>query len=221
MDERRSPDFETLKARQRAIRDGFPTALALRVHRSISWIQRAETVEDHDLTFICYWIAFNAAYAKEFGEEMFRNEREAFAGFFRTLLEQDQAQRIYGVIWNRFPQSIRVLLDNRYVFQPFWKHHNGDPACADWEVRFRRSRSAAHRALAGQNTQVVLSILFDRLYVLRNQLVHGGATWNSSVNRDQLRDGIGILSALVPIFVDVMMDAPGVDWGEPFYPVAE
>lgn len=29
---------------------------------------------------------------------------------------------------------------------------------------------------------MILSILFDRLYVLRNQLVHGGATWNSDVN---------------------------------------
>ena len=45
----------------------------------------------------------------------------------------------------------------------------------------------------------VLSIVFDRLYVLRNQLVHGGATWNSQVNRQQLRDGVAILGTLVPL----------------------
>jgi hypothetical protein len=62
-------------------------------------------------------------------------------------------------------------------------------------------------------------MLFDRLYMLRNQLIHGGATWNSSVNRDQLRDGCEILGCLVPIMVDLMMDNPQEDWGRPFYPV--
>ena len=46
-------------------------------------------------------------------------------------------------------------------------------------------------------------MLFDRLYVLRNQLVHGGATWNSSVNRGQVKAGAEILAFLVPVFVDV------------------
>ena len=51
--------------------------------------------------------------------------------------------------------------------------------------------------------------------------MHGGATWNSSVNRDQVRDGARILGFLVPIFVDLMMDNADVDWGLPYYPVVE
>lgn len=31
----------TLKDRHRAIRDGMPEALSLRIHRSLSWLQRA------------------------------------------------------------------------------------------------------------------------------------------------------------------------------------
>ena len=64
-------------------------------------------------------------------------------------------------------------------------------------------------------------MLFDRLYVLRNQLVHGGATWNSSVNRDQVKDGARILAFIVPIFVDLMMDNPDRDWGAPYYTVVD
>jgi hypothetical protein len=30
----------------------------------------------------------------------------------------------------------------------------------------------------------ILSMLFDRLYVLRDQMTHGGATWNSATNGD-------------------------------------
>ena len=73
--------------------------------------------------------------------------------------------------------------------------------------------------MAERETAKILSTLFDRLYVLRNQLVHGGATWSSSVNRDQVRDGTKVLGWLVPVMIDVMMDNPDRDWGKPFYPV--
>ena len=57
--------------------------------------------------------------------------------------------------------------------------------------------------------------------MLRNQLVHGGATWNGQVNRDQMRDGAAILAFLVPVFVDIMLDHAHEDWGDAFYPVIE
>ena len=63
------------------------------------------------------------------------------------------------------------------------------------------------------------STLFDRFYVLCNQLIHGGATYNSSVNRDQVRDGRRIVAFLVPILVSLMVSNPEVDWGAPYYPV--
>ena len=57
--------------------------------------------------------------------------------------------------------------------------------------------------------------------VLRNQLIHGGATWNSSVNRSQVKDGAALLGVLLPIFIDILMDNPGNDWGRPYYPVVD
>ena len=113
------------------------------------------------------------------------------------------------------------FLDNRYVFDPFWKHHNGLAGFEDWEERFRASERRFLRALRSRDSVLVLRLVFDRLYVLRNQLVHGGSTWNSRVNRDQMRDGAAILAFLMPVFVDVMMDNPHEDWGRPFYPVVE
>ncbi len=214
--------FATLKARQRAIRHGFPTDHGLRVHRALSWLHRAELAgDDHDAAFIFYWISFNAAYASEVSEVALAGERSVFEDFFRKLTELDEGGRIYDAIWQRFSQSIRQLLDNRYVFQPFWKHHNRIPGYEDWETRFARSRRRIVRALAKRDTREILGILFDRLYVLRNQLVHGGATWNSAVNRDQVRDGARILAFLVPLFVDLMMDNPDIPWGAPYYPVVD
>ena len=82
-------------------------------------------------------------------------------------------------------------------------------------------RTIGHKALQNHDTRMILATVFDRLYVLRNQIVHGGATWNSSVNRSQIRDGHEILAFLVPLFIDLMMDNPDKNWGAPYYPVIE
>lgn len=217
---------EALKRKQRDVRDGFPPALALRVHRAISWLTRAEQAgEDLDVRFILLWIAFNSAYAADIRRELPEaeegGERSRFRLFFQSLVSLDGGDRIYNAVWMRFPHEIRVLLENRYVFAPFWDHHNGVPGCADWKQRFAAGRRAIADAMGRKDTARILGIVFDRLYVLRNQIVHGGATWGSSVNRAQVRDGAAVLGWLMPVFIDLMMDHPGEDWGQPFYPVVE
>lgn len=222
-----SLDPEMLKQKQRKMRDAFPLPLTLRVHRALSWLRRAENEKgDLDVRFILLWIGFNAAYAGDLdraldGEGRAGNERERFDQFFATLVEMDSSNRIYNVIWERFSQEIRLLMDNKYVFAPFWKHHAGEFGGAGWEVKFDSAKRAANRALAEKDTAIVLSILFDRLYVLRNQLVHGGATWDSSANRNQVRDGASLLGCLLPVFIDLMMDNPDAEWAMPMYPVVE
>ena len=220
----------SLKAKQRALRDGFDLPLTLRVHRALSWLLRVHREdEDLDTRFILLWIGFNAAYAGDLERALeegdtrkgHANERERFDGFFRMLVSLDGEGRLYDLLWTRFGQEIRVLLDNRYVFAPFWKYHAGLPGGAGWEVTFESAKRAAHAALARGDTPVVLSILFDRLYVLRNQLLHGGATWNSAANRAQVRDGAALLGCLLPLFIDLMMDNPHEDWAMPLYPVIE
>ena len=100
--------------------------MGLRVHRAISWIGRAEDTCDDDARFLFLWIGFNAAYADE--EEVqiaAAPERDAFKEFFEKVVALDAGQRIYDAIWDNFSGPIRVLLHNKYVFTPFWKHHNG------------------------------------------------------------------------------------------------
>ncbi len=214
-----------LKARQREEREAYPVDMGLRVHRALSWLGRAEAERargDDDGAFIFYWIAFNAAYAGEIGDgaEEPPSTRQEFRQFFTSLLIADTKSAIYDAIWTRFSNSIRVLLNNPYVFAPFWKAHwTGDSE--GWKRAFRKNVDMAHKTLAQQDTQRLLEVIFDRLYVLRNQMMHGGATWNSSVNRDQLRDGVAILGWLIPLFIELMMDAPNLDWKRPFYPVVE
>ena len=218
--------YECLKSRHRAVRDRHPQDLSLRLHRALSWLQRAEIAErvepqDPDGVFIFYWIAFNAAYAEETLESSDTNERSAFHDYFDGILNLDNNNAIFNAIWQEFAGPIRLFLNNHYVFQPFWKHQNGVAGYEDWERRFDASKELANKALGNMDTHTVLTILFDRLYVLRNQLVHGGATWKGSVNRRQVEDGARIMAFLVPVFIQLMMDNPNQDWGKPYYPVVD
>jgi hypothetical protein len=214
-------DHKTLKARQRAERANHPTNMALRVHRALSWLERAQSCEDNDARFIFLWIAFNAAYANEIHVQERSAEQRVFGRFVKKLVDLDNDEVLYELIWSEFPSSIRVLLDNQFVYQPFWDFHNRLIDEEQWKSGFKRARVAAHKALAGRNTAAVLSIVLSRMYTLRNQLIHGGATWNSSVNRDQLRDCSAFLGKLVPYVIQLMMDNPTTHWGEACYPVVE
>jgi hypothetical protein len=126
-----------------------------------------------------------------------------------------------ALVWHEFPKSIRVLLDNRYVFADFWHWQNGSLTEAEFQARFAAANKAAHVALGKQDTVTVLAIVLSRIYVLRNQLVHGGATWGSSVNREQLRDCTNFMAKLVPLVIEVMMDHPATLWGQGTYPVVK
>lgn len=214
-------DFKTLKEKQRARRAGFPEALGLRVHRAISWLGRAEPIkDDHDVRFILLWIGFNSAYATEISGDS-PAERASFRLFFDNLVKLDPEHRIYDAVWARFSQEIRTLLQNKYVFAPFWHFQNGAAEYKDWQARLDSSQQMIAGAIRQFDTSRMLTIVFDRLYVLRNQIVHGGATWNSSINRSQVKDGAAVLGWMLPLFIDIMMENPGQDWGRPYYPVVE
>jgi len=214
-------DFASLKTKQRKIRECFSDSLGLRVHRALSWLDRSEQFEaDQDSKFIFLWISFNAAYAQD-TEVLRHKESDTFSMFITKLFELDKSDRIYNLIWDEFTSSIRVLLDNKFVFQPFWDYQNGKLSENEWKKRLSKAKETANRALANKQSDLLVKIILQRLYTLRNQLVHGGATWNSSANRDQVRDGVAFLSKLVPLIIDIMMDNPQELWGSANYPLID
>ncbi len=214
--------FAALKNRHREIRESLPGSLDLRVHRSLSWLQRAELCEDDaDGRFVFLWIAFNAAYAQEMRTDEPMPEQRVLRGFLEKLVSLDEQKKLSAVVWTEFPKAIRLLLNNQYVFQPYWDSQNGKRPRGEWSGLFERAKVAASRALGSDDTARVLGEVFSRLYTLRNQMVHGGSTWNSSVNRDQVRDGANILGQVVPVIIEILMTHPEADWGEPCYPVVE
>lgn len=215
-------NYAVLKERHRRERDQWPAAHSLRVHRSLSWLKAAEARRtDSDGRFIFLWIAFNAAYAVQIDDGGRLSERLAFRTFLRRLIDRDPTGRIATLVWQEFGASIRGLLENRYVFQDYWDFQNGLTTEEEWKRRFVNANRTAKRALGLQQTGAVLGIVLSRIYTLRNQLVHGGATWGGGTNREQLRDCLRFMEHLVPLVIDVLMDSPQDIWGPVAFPVVD
>lgn len=218
LDERRRKDFHYGK-------DG-DKPLNLRLRRSISWLGRAEEFyysdcQDLDLAFTCYWFAFNALYDKDPYSESYMDAITSFRVFFEAVIKHDDQRAIFDEIQRNFLEPIMRLRDNKYVFEPFWKHYNGVKRYEDWQDKLESAKKIVNEDIGNgkQNIHKVLCVLFDRLYVIRKQIVHGNAAWNSDRNRDQLRDGTSIMAFLIPLFITLIMNNLTIemDLGKPYY----
>ena len=216
--------------------------LQLRIYRAARWIEQAEKTDSDDAAFIFYWIAFNAAYAKGQPSGAQRTpERARFSWYFRTIVDLDKDRVIQSTVKQRFPHEIMDIMKNEYMFQPFWNYEcHRDPKDKNWKREFKKDKEEVQNALDAialrkgkkggrktpeQSTVTILSNVFDRLYVLRNQLMHGGATPGGRLNRKQVEDGKNMMAYLLPQFITLMWTnidsiAAGADerWGRPPYP---
>ena len=202
----------------------------LRMRRSESWSDRANDLmsdEDYDGAFLFYWIAFNALYSKESTISINTNERETRitdrqlqSQFIEKIHRFDKKEgRLYSFVWNEYSNSIRNLLDNKYIFGPYWQDIQENPEESAWADEMRYVNQSALRAIKdGGSVARLLNIVFARLNVLRNQIAHGSSTYRGSLNREQVKTGATFMHKVVPIFQQLFDENPTADWGEPPYP---
>lgn len=198
----------------------IPETLAVRLHRAISWLKCAEeNATNHDLQFISLWVSYNACYAIDERSENDITERKQFNEFISKLVSHDYEKRFFKLLWDKFSGPVRMIIENPYIFKPFWEAQRGEPV--NWKKIFEQSNKDANRYLSNNDVAKLIEVVLDRLYMLRNQLMHGGATYKSKVNRTQVRDACNILKLFIPIIIDIMMENKNEDWGEIYYPVVE
>jgi len=209
-------DVVALQQKLRDMRSGMEEGHAIRLHRALSWVEKAtELIEiDQDNAFINSWIAFNACYANAHNEV---GDGKAFQNFAVLVTSLDS--RIYDHLWQNYSRFVKNLVSNKFVYEPFWiSFRNKDN---NWREGFDRQNRYMMTALANNDAAGVLQVALSRLYTLRNQLVHGGATYGSYVNREQVQHGARLMLSVVPVIVDLMIDHRERDWGDIPYPVVK
>ncbi|RMA77648.1 hypothetical protein [Umboniibacter marinipuniceus] len=208
-----SPD--TLKATLKS--QSIDGPLGTRLHRAVSWLACATDSESDDLRFISLWIAFSACMGVADEQHTKLGERALFQLFIQRLVSRDEQRLVENVIWETYPNAVASLLENPYVMREFWEHQRiSNP---QWDSLLTRQRLRASRYFQERSGAKILGLVLDRLSVLRNQIMFGGATFKSSVNRSQVAEGTLLLQELVPAVIEVMMYSANDDWGEIYYPV--
>lgn len=186
----------------------------VRIWRALSWLERAETLDSADIEgrFISTWISFNALYGQLDPDRRAYGDREAWSTFLAHIWRIDSEERLSALMQKRQMRILRIIED-KYLCHRFWLEGDSAAKVVRDELRETMAR------FGGREMHKVLGLLFDRLYVLRNQLLHGASTKGSRLNRRPLREAGNLLIDLVAEMLGVMI-THGIDegWGELCYP---
>lgn len=211
---------EFLKAKLKQVSETESQNDKIRLHRAISWVKCAEEHSHNpDIKFITLWIAFNACYAIDEAHLDAFTEKDHFKEFIKKLVNHDSEKLFFNILWNKFSGPIRLLIENKYAYKYFWVAQREKNM--DWEKSFNSAIRKVGEHLASQEVDKLVEVVLDRLYTVRNQLLHGGATYNSKVNRSQVKDAGNILAFLVPVIIYTMITHIDDDWGLIKYPVVD
>ena len=173
---------------------------SIRLWRGMSWLQCSELAEDVDTRYMLLWVAFNAAYGQDGHGIGPHGDREGWQRFL-TEVDARDTHDLLGRTIRGNQEHVLDLIDNRFLFRQYWKHES------DWEERFVLIRQVTLKQLGQGLTLRILHSLFERLYILRNQLFHGQATWCSKINRQSVEPAMVLLSEILPPILTIMLQA--------------
>jgi len=187
----------------------------IRIHRALSWLEAAEQAHSIDLTFISSWIGFNALYSSSEIDSP-KLESKKIWNFIKELANVDHENLLWALLCFENHVLAKRIVDNEMLFLNFWNSmHNLEES---WEDSFFYSNQEIHIFLEQKNTAKYVSAILQRIYLLRNQLIHGGATHEGRMNRVQVEDCQTMMMKLLPCMISIMMKYPKKNWGELCYP---
>ena len=196
----------------------------IRLRRMDVWIKHAENLPETEfhLQFICYWIAFDAAFA-QFAKGNNGDGMARMHCFLRRVADADEDGHIRKILKDH-RSAIERIFELRQTCPAFWNKNKSKALHpSTWESEFveikRQEESHLKSAILDRkHVSLALMDLFNRLNVVRNQIFHGGSSGAHSHGRTQVRLGALLLSNLIPCFRQIMPKS--TDWGAvPFPPL--
>lgn len=205
------PQKERLNAEQRE------HATNIRFHRACSWLQRCEEIQSEDAldsSLLSLWTAFNALYGQWDGERQEPSpDISCWSHFLERMLELDKDELIQRRL-EEHKRLVITLFDDEYLSRYFWQDPSDQRA-----KRVRRSKFEAQTWYAELNWLMILERVFERIYLLRCQVVHGASTYNGNLNRTTVRRCVLMLDHFLRTFLEIWAQwGAEEDWGIMCYP---
>ena len=189
----------------------------IRTHRAFSWLDRvAELGSDpaSDEGLIFRWVRLNSLYGRwDDATGRPEEDRVSWSSFLDRIMELDVDGRICGMLVEHKRLVMSVFKD-AFLTKYFWE--------APSQQRIRKSQKTKHDAdtwYQQDQYRLILQRVTERIYFLRCQLVHGGATSRSRLNRTAVKRCSIMLGHLVTAILLVTIDhGSDEDWGPLCYP---
>lgn len=206
--------------RDRLVRQDTENDLRVRIHRACAALRQGEraesdgTAEGRDASIVFRWVALNALYGDwDWDAGMPARDRQSLDRFTTELSRADSEGRIRRTL-EAHAEDARALLESPFLIERFWRDGEWD------QVRPQRGRARNfNEELRSERTGAALHRVLMVLYFLRCQIVHGGATMGSSVNRVTVDPAARLLRALSGQIIAVSMERGlEMSWGELCYP---
>lgn len=174
-----------------------------RLQRSDSWIRAASalTPEQMHEAFIFLSIAFNCLYGRrqyEGDETRIGEDVEVFVTKLLALARLDGGEG--GATLEEAIAACRregaALIRDKFLDNRYWR---GAQPSVELQARLNRDAEEVLQRLDEGSCREFLSLVFRRIAVLRNQVMHGCATYGPrSQGRASLEKGLRVLRLLVP-----------------------
>lgn len=197
-----------------------------RLQRSDSWIRAASALRPEQMheAFIFFYIAFNCLYGRrqyEGDETRVGEDVEVFVTKLLAFARQDAEEG--GATLEKAVAACRregaALIRDKFLDNRYWR---GASSSVELQARLNRDAEDALQRLDEGSYREFLGLVFRRIAVLRNQVMHGCATYGSrSQGRASLEKGLRVLRVLAPACYQlVFRHGHRVKWDPVPYPRA-
>lgn len=197
-----------------------------RLGRSLSWLEAASNLRQDQsqvqVEFIFLFIAFNCLYGKRQYEGAETKIRQDLEEYFTKILDLHEInKREGGTTLSEALKRSRYcwlqLLEDEYLDNGYWRtaeHRQG------FKEKYRSQKFSALARLKNREYKELLHVIFSRIVVLRNQIMHGSATYGpKSKGWESIQKATPVLRALVPALRELMCrSGDAVDWPKIPYP---
>ncbi|MSR18483.1 MAG: hypothetical protein EXS00_04820 [Phycisphaerales bacterium] len=201
-------------------RDSYAAAhlyedVRIRIHRCLTWLEAADMrgPAEIDTRLVEQWIALNALYGRWNPDRREPVPDRLSVETFIRLIRTHDADKVLGVMLREHKGLAMAIFGDRYLLRHFWESDGGaQPSTA-------RLVATAQEWFRADRQAIILDKVLDRIYFVRCQVMHGGATYGGRLNRNAVKRTSMMLGHIVPTCLQIMMDHGYTDdWGELCYP---
>lgn len=185
----------------------------VRIYRALSWGQASMLENRLDDKLIKLWISFNSLYGSGFVD------KKEVRAFLESLISVDN-KKIFKNKLMLMSNEIKNFISIPELYDVYWSD----------EKLGRREREAKAQQIIernkskyllfvsnGNNANEILEDVFYLIYLLRNQIFHGSAAYDSEENKVLKQRSINMLEAFIPDIIEIMIDNYDYNWHEVKY----